>query len=561
MLCEECGALKILFDAGLLRGPDTICPVCELHQFTLRRDRLLAFPYQEIRRATYLPFLHQFDGVLDLINHSARLLADEMGVAKSKQVIDAAQVLFTRQRADRVIVVGPSVTRGVWAHAETGQIAVHSWPDLPIKVSEYHQKIRQFSRRPTERQLKWIVTNYEFIRSKVRIAELLKYCGPKTILVLDESSAVKNSSSQQTKACKILRSHCGYAWLLNGTPMAESPLDLFSQGNLLDTRILDCPSKTQFFARYAVMEAVRGPGGRPLSKNGRTVERAIAWPGVKELEQQFAPYVTRRMKIDCLDLPPKMPSVSIPVALTPKTWKVYKEFKDEAITYLSGTQLSMAPQITTKIMRLSQITSGFIGGVREWSEEIFDDDAPPVETHAEEIGREKLDVLIEWLKQRLEENPNFKVLIWSTHRFEILRTATEIKDIFHGAVGTIIGAQKPASREAAVRLLQTATAPRGPAAVVANPASGGKSLTLTAASTAVYMSNHWSLERRLQSEDRLHRLGQKRPVSYYDMMAEGPKGQRTMDAEVILALAMKDNLANRTMESWRTALGKLDSEG
>ncbi len=408
-------------------------------------------------------------------------------------------------------------------------------------------------------------------------------------LLVHNSSAVKNPTAAQTKAVAKLRKMCGRVHLMNGTPVSEGAGDLFSQGNIMHPSILDCPSQTQFRARYAIMEVVRGAGGRALvSKWGKPIETVKAWRHLDDLERRFAPYVIRHLKKDCLDLPEKLPTVALPVALTPKTWSTYKDMRDEAMTWLSEGTASLSPQVTVKIMRLTQITSGFLGGVEEndieerealrpelgelpvftademrelWYDNplaSLDFDGPPKPKIEVELSSEKLDFLVEWLKERVEENKHFKAIIWSRHRHEILRTVNRLQSqdlwMLPQNVGTLIGGQKPLDREHAIRLLDPRTCPDGPAVVVGSPGAGGKGLTLTAASCVVYMSNDWSLEKRLQSEDRVHRAGQRNVVSYFDLIATGPKGQRTVDMDVMAALARKDDLSSMTMDKWRTML-------
>ena len=74
---------------------------------------------------------------------------------------------------------------------------------------------------------------------------------------------------------------------------------------------------------------------------------------------------------------------------------------------------------------------------------------------------------------------------------------------------------------------------------VGNAHAGGIGLTLTAASTMIYYSNDFSLETRVQSEDRAHRIGQRQNVLYIDIEA-----LNTIDKQVIDALRQKKNLAD-----------------
>jgi hypothetical protein len=502
--------------------------------------------------ARYPPFAHQVIGVQRLSDAPFLGLFDEMGAGKTKQVIDAAQVLYGRGEIGHVIVVAPASVRAVWADPdpEIGELAKHLWCETPAVVTEYHARVRRWLSGPEARHpLEWLVTNYDFVRDGERRDYLASLGGPRTLLVLDESSAVKNHRAIQTRACYAVRKTCGRVWLLNGTPVAHNPLDMYAQGQLLSPKILDVKSFFHFRARYAIM-------------GGWRQKQIIGWQNLEDLQRRFAPHVLRRLKTDCLDLPPKLPAVTLTVSLAPETWAVYREMRDEMVAWLGQQTVSVAAQAGVKAMRLAQITSGFLGGIQEerpcscdgegecsrcGSTGVVTIGKPPVE-----IGREKLDLFLGWLNERLTDEPGFKVLVWCRFRAEVERLLGALPDVVER--GAIWGGQSREERGLTLRLLSPGSAPAGPVVVVGTPASGSMGLNLAAASAVVYVSNDHSLKTRLQSEDRVHRPGQTRAVSYFDVMATGPRGQRTIDHAVIKALREKQDLATWTCSAWVSAL-------
>jgi SNF2 family DNA or RNA helicase len=515
----------------------------------------------DFSRCRILPYEHQKVGILALVQNAIFALFDEMGAGKTKQVIDAAQFLFELGVIDRVLIVAPAAVRSVWYDQMFGELAKHLWVGVfPSTIMEFHSNSRIWyfnsETKPKGRYLQWMVTNYDFIRMKVRLTQLLPFCTMKTLLVLDESSAVKNQKAQQSKACFQLRQKCGRVVLLNGTPIANHPGDMYSQGNIMDRKILDCSSYWAFRSRYAVM-------------GGWQQKQIVKWRDVEDIQKRFAPYVLRRLKKDCLDLPEKLPSVVLSVALSDASWKIYKEMRDEMVAWLSDSTVSQAPQAITKVMRLAQVTSGFLGGIEEmvlqetplppdWDPAHYEpaNEEPTLITKLQEIGREKLDGFLHRCAEWWEEDPHLKLLVFSRFRPEILRAVTELRQLLtsNAAVGTIIGGQKKAEREYALRLLDPRTAPDGPAVVVASTGAGGMGLNLTASHTVVYLSNDYSLKTRLQSEDRVHRPGQVNITSYFDFVATGPSGQKTIDHKVLAALMKKENLATMTTSAWIRAL-------
>jgi SNF2-related domain len=510
-----------------------------------------------VTRCIFPPGKHQIEGILRLIHEPYFALWDEMGSGKSLQVVVAAQLLFEMNVIDRVVILAPASVRNVWFDPELGEIRKHLFLDMRIWCTEYHSRRRRWENgtlRPDGRILRFVISNYDFVRNSARRAELLKVCSSRTLLVLDESSAVKNPSAKQTKACEEIRGKCGRVVILNGTPISNNPGDLYSQAHLMHPSILNCKNWWVFRSRYGILGGWQG-------------RQVVAWRNVEEIQKLLAPYVLRRLKSQCLDLPEKLDSVPLAVNLTHQTWTVYKQMRDDMVAWLSSDTLASAQQAVVRLLRLSQITSGFVGGVQQGDVDLTSFDGEEQQTPqdlkiglVQEIGREKLDLFLSWLLERLEEDSNLKILVWCRFRAELERLFVTLSgqefQTRAGALtlGKIWGGQKRAEREVSLRLLDPRTAPSGPVVVIGTPASGAMGLNLTAAHTVVYLSNDYSLKTRLQSEDRVHRPGQTMSVSYFDVIAEGPHGQKTIDHTILAALKRKDDLAQWTTNAWVRAL-------
>jgi hypothetical protein len=170
------------------------------------------------------PFDHQIAGIKAIVRQPYFALFDEMGAGKTKQLIDAAQVLYTNGVINRVLVIAPaSVRTGVWFDDELGELARHLWLTTPATITEFHSKVRTRQHGPetsaVEERLQWVITNYEFIRpidySKIketgrgkdhRLSQIMPFCTKMTLLVLDESSAIKNARQpKRRRACNCAR--------------------------------------------------------------------------------------------------------------------------------------------------------------------------------------------------------------------------------------------------------------------------------------------------------------------------------------------------------------------
>lgn len=540
------------------------------------------------------PFTHQVEDVESALQHPYYFIASEMRTGKTKIVIDTAQYAYFQNLIDRLIVVVPQPVRDVWFDPEFGEFQKHLFNRITATIIEFHSRVRTWRwgagrvldpREPItpERKLEVIITNYEFLRSKARVGQLMPYCGPRTLIAADESFFLKAHDSQQTISFLQLRKACGRVILMSGTPIYHSPLDLFSQGNILHPSILNCKYVTYFKARYAIQEPVLTTGGKALKgPRGHEVQKITGWTNLDDLQRRFAPVTVRRLQKDCLDLPPKLDPVTLTATLTPETWRIYTEMKKDLLVWLKSGEVSRSGSMAIRVMRLAQITSGFLGGVEDPAiDDVVEDDllasldlseiknarlsATPPEpvldpkggTPHQIIGREKLDVLLWFLKQRLEADPNLHVVTWARFRPEIFRLMDEVQQAFPQFVtGTIVGSQKRDERLRSLSLLHPDTALPEPTFVGGIQGTGSFGLNMTAAHTCITISSGYSSGKVAQTLDRVYGPGQTEPIAYYNIVAVGPKGQKTIDHDVLAAVLSGENIAMRTASAWVRALSK-----
>lgn len=583
-------------------------------------------------RAKRTPFKHQVEGVRRIVAETepqigrtipgVLFLADDMRLGKTKQAIDSSIVLFEQVKVDTVIVVCPSYVRDVWFDEELGEIAKHAWDGVPILVVDYHNKMRKWSRNAVTGQpyLKFIITNYEYIRYGLKrgnsgwsgpyVKPLLGMCGPKTMVVFDESMALADPRSLQSRAAKLLRDRSGRVLLLNGTPMMEgSPENLFGQLWVMDSRILGLKNVGQLRAKYAEM------GGHlvEIVKYGKKIMvpvEVLGWrhkkregccdippymdsplhdpslPGVEDLQKRIAPYILRRERKDCLDLPPKLDPVTMTVSFKPETWRFYKQLQDDLVAWLDANTLASVQQAGVKVMRLAQLAAGFLAGLTDEMAEcplcagsgIFESTATspltgiaallsgpgtcptcgglgisPRALPPREVGSEKLSLVINWVKKRMREDPQLRMLIWCRFRPELFRIVEKLRELDTLTVGALYGGQTPEERSAAIRLVHPEVQYSGPSVLVAIE-SAGRGWNAAGAHEVIYTSNDPSLMIRQQSEDRPHGLGQTHPIAYGDVVITGPKGEKTIDHIILKNLRTKKDMATYTCSAWKTEL-------
>ena len=283
------------------------------------------------------------------------------------------------------------------------------------------------------------------------------------------------------------------------------------QCQFLDPWLLDQSSYYAFRTRYAIC--------RKINVSGRQVEIVVGYRNLGELSEKLKPFSFRCLKDDCLDLPKKTYMKRV-IQLTPEQKKVYAQMKQMALAELNGKMITTATVIT-QMMRLHQITCGH-----------FKSDDGEVQA----IKSQRLSELMSIL-----EEVEGKAIIWAHYRHDIEIILEEVKKK-HGdnSIVTYYGDTSTEDRQEAIKQIQD---PNSPVRfLVGTPQTGGYGITLTAASTMIYYSNGYDLEKRQQSEARIDRIGQERPMTYIDIIAE-----ETIDEKIVKALRTKVNIATEIM--------------
>lgn len=483
------------------------------------------------------PYPYQMAGIKHIISRPFAAVFDEQGVGKTKQTIDACSILFQNKQIDMVIIVAPNSVRGVWDNNDTGEIKKHCHSDYI--VIRYDNSFKAKALPIVNNQLLWVTISYSFLRARLKkFLELVKSSGKRFMLVLDESSFVKSYKAQQTDACWQLRQFCTRCVILNGTPYGDNILDYWSQFNILDPTAIRNMNYYHFRAKYAILASGEN------KRLGTTFNKVVGFntEEVEKLKTQLAPWIIRREKVDVLpDLPPKLPPVYIEAALSKSAWQQYLDMKNELVAWIDNDVHSQASNAAVKVGRLSQITSGFLGGLKDVNTGELTEESSLIK----EIDDGKLNAFLEFW----ETNRDKQILVWCRFRAEMFRLFDKLKEL-GGNPGLIIGGQVDTDRQSSIDGFKTGKVDT----LIGNAGAGGFGLTLTNCHTVVYMSLDHSLIKFQQSSDRVHRPGQQMPCSYYFIVGTGPNRERTIDSTIIKAVLNKEEMAKWTMNKWREAI-------
>jgi SNF2 family DNA or RNA helicase len=458
------------------------------------------------------PFAHQSKALEMSWDKEVFAYFMEMGTGKSKVLIDNIAMLYNAGKINGALIIAP---KGVYKNWFDSEIPTHMPDYIEKKIGLWRTDPDAKELKPlftTGAELHILIMNVEAFSTKKGVMFAHKFLSCHNALIgIDESTTIKNPTAKRTKSILSLKTLSKYRRILTGSPVTKSPLDLFSQCQFLDPWLLSQQSYFAFRTRYAIC--------RKINVSGRQVEIVVGYRNLGELSDKLKPFSYRVLKDDCLDLPPKTYTKRV-IELSDEQKKVYKTMKEKAIAFLNGKMVSTATVIT-QLMRLHQITCGH-----------FTSDDGDVQ----EIKNNRINQLMEIL-----EEVEGKAVIWAHYRYDIEKIVESIsKKYGENSVVTYYGDTSTDDRQKAITQIQDKDSPVR--FIVGTPQTGGYGITLTGASTMIYYSNGYDLEKRQQSEARIDRIGQEKPMTYIDIIAEG-----TVDDKIVQSLRKKVNIATEVM--------------
>ncbi|MDA7653304.1 DEAD/DEAH box helicase [bacterium] len=461
------------------------------------------------------PFAHQLKALEMSWDKKVFAYFMEMGTGKSKVLIDNIAMLYDKGRINGALIIAP---KGVYKTWTDEQIPDHMpehiekevvlWESTAGKKKEEElQKLYKSSD-----DLHILVMNVEALSTKKGKIFAAKFLScHESMMAIDESTTIKNPTAIRTKSILDLGKDVKYKRILTGSPVTKSPLDLFTQCFFLDPWLLDQQSYYSFKTRYAIT--------KQINVSGRTIQIVSGYKNLGELSNQLKPFSFRCLKDDCLDLPAKTFMKRI-IQLTDEQQKVYDQMKKLALAELNG-KLTTTVNAITQIMRLQQITCGS-----------FKSDDGTIQKLKNNRLSELMNVLSEM---------EGKAVIWAHWREDIHTILEAIKKEYgDNSIVTYFGDTSTDDRQKAIKSIQDPDSPVR--FVVGTPQTGGYGITLTGASTMIYYSNGYDLEKRQQSEARIDRIGQTKNMTYIDIIAE-----KTIDEKIVTALRNKVNIATQVM--------------
>ena len=462
------------------------------------------------------PYAHQLEALKQSYNKEYYAFFMEMGTGKSKVLIDEIGGYFLQGKIDSALIIAP---KGVYRNWERGEIPIHLPDEIPHTVAAWRAPSEMT--KDDKKKLKDIIypngklrillMNIEALSGSVGIKYVTQFLHKnRTLLAIDESTTIKTPTASRTKNAIKISKLAKVRRIMTGSPVTKNPLDVYAQLEFLSPNITR-QNYWAFKSRYAIM--VRRNFGT------RSTNLVVGFQRLPELNTIIDQYSYRVLKEDCLDLPEKIYTTRS-ISLTSEQVKAYEEMRRFNITEMDGKTMTSLSTLAA-LIRLHQITCGHV---------TFDDG------DTKEIKSNRMNELLNIL-----EEVDGKVIIWANYRFDIKKIQQTLSEKFGAdSVATYYGDTKDKDRQDIVEKFQDKNSSLK--YFVGNPSTGGYGLTLTAAHTVVYYSNSYDLEKRMQSEDRAHRIGQVNKVTYVDMIAEG-----TVDEKIVRSLRSKIDIASEVM--------------
>ena len=460
------------------------------------------------------PYKHQMTALEKSWHKETYAYFMEMGTGKTKVLIDNMAMLYDKGKIDGALIIAPKGVVKTWYEQEIPthlpnhieNVTVLWQPNITKKQQEKLESLFEI-----ETALHILVMNVEAFSTDKGIKFASKFLNShKVLMAIDESTTIKTPTAKRTKNIIKLGNYSKYRRIMTGSPVTKNPLDLYTQCEFLDPFLLNHSSYYSFRNRYANMKTI--------NVRGRSIQVVHAFQNLAELSEKLQGFSYRVLKEDCLDLPPKN-WTKRHITLSKEQQKVYDQMKKEALATLNG-KVTSTMTVITQLMRLQQITCGHF---------VADDGS------TQEIKNNRIIELMEVL-----DEIEGKAIIWGHWQKDIQSIVAEIEKVYGpGSVVDYYGLTPQEDRQDNIRKFQSDPKCRF---LVGTPSTGGYGITLTAANTVIYYSNGYDLEKRLQSEDRAHRIGQKKNVTYIDIIAED-----TVDDKIVKSLRKKINIASEVL--------------
>lgn len=475
------------------------------------------------------PFAHQaelFELTKDLPGYA---IFWEMGCGKTKVTLDQFAYLVEKGEVDALLVLSPKGVHTNWINDEIPvhlpeRIMADSFGMMAWNTSKSRTKTHQKEFRDVMRCKTSVISmSYDSLMTKPGLEAaqaILKK--RRCFYVVDEATRIKTPGSKRTKRVLASSAYAPYKRVLTGTPVTNSAFDVYTTMRFLEKdfwKKFGLGSFSAFKAYFGVFHDIQGPGNRPFRK-------LVGYRNLEQLQKIIATLSSRVTKDEVLDLPPKLYS-RISFDLTPEQRRAYNQLRDQMLVELEdGAELEVTTALTM-LLRFQQIACGYM----PVSHTTEDPDSPTGVRVTWTTHNFPVNPRLEALKSYLEDVPH-SAIIWARFTQDVNLICEHLGNRCVRYDGLTPGDEERAESK---RRFQAGEVQF----FVGKPSAAAYGLTLHKARSVIYYSNSFSLDHRLQSEDRAHRIGQTHPVQYVDLVAAD-----TVDVRLISVLRDRKEISS-----------------
>lgn len=459
------------------------------------------------------PRKHQLTNYLRERDLQNRALWWDQGTGKTAQCLAIAGHQFRTGKINAMLVVAPPGVEANWVTDEIPEwwpkdIPAVSWLWSSSKSTgkRWMERYKEFAAEPG---MKILCMSYNAMMTERGAKAAAKFLKDNDVFyVVDESTKIASPDTKTTKRLVASSKHAVSRRCLNGTPVEDTPLALYTQVKWVDNNIWlsrGISTYGQFKVMFGIWETQQNAAGQQFPV-------CVRYQNLDLLNTILHEAGERVLKEDCLDLPPKS-FQKIGFDMSPQQKKLYKDLKNYMTTTLDSGDVIDAELAIVQMVRFQQITSGY-----------FPRDEETMELAPIEGPNRRLITLDQILDDTCKG-----AIIWAKYNADI----DAIVGLLEKRGETFVsydGRTSAEDRMEAKRKFQAGEVKY----FVAKPQAAGRGLTLTKAKTVIYYNNSFSADLRKQSEDRAHRMGQEDPVLYIDIVANG-----TIDEHILAVLRRK----------------------
>lgn len=449
---------------------------------------------------------HQKEAIERVKGRAYYALFFDVGTGKTRAMIEILRDVYNQHQCILpTLIFAPLTICHQWRE-QIGQFSKIPLPNVKILVGPGVKREKMLSTVGND----IVITNYETVQMGKVYEYIFREWKPR-VIVWDESQKLKDPTTSRYKKMVPLADISAYRFLMSGTPIANSLMDVFGQFRCLD---LGKRFGKNFYAFRKIFFQDKNAG----MPRGRYFPKWVVKDEYLEFfSKAIAEVASQADKSECLDLPPLL-KVEVPVTLQGEQLRVYEQMRKNFVAELDGC-MTVAEFAMTKVLRLRQIISGYI--LNDENDEVkFVKENAKLSALSDTLEQIGLDSVIIWTNFRATYKQIFK-LCEQLGRKPCMLTGDQLLDEKNDSINGFTSG-----------VYDT---------IIANLAAGGPGVNLQKAKYAIYYSHSYSLLEYTQSEGRNYRGGSDihDKVVHYHIIAKG-----TIDEVVIAALMRKQSVAD-----------------